>query len=165
MAIGQGDILTTPLQMAYLYAGIANGGKFIRPHMMKTLQKVDGKVAKTAQLETAAEMSLNPQLLQSVIGALTGVVQGKGTASATFQGFPVAQIPVAGKTGTSEIAGKQPTAWFCGFAPAGDPKYVVAVAIEQGGHGGESAAPVARRILERLFNLQPQGEILPSAGD
>lgn len=94
-----------------------------------------------------------------------GVVQGNGTAAATFEGFPVAQIPVAGKTGTSEIAGKQPTAWFVCFAPAGDPKYVVAVAIEQGGHGGESAAPVARRILERLFNLQPQGEIRPSVGD
>jgi len=165
MAIGQGDILTTPLQMAYLYAGIANGGKFIKPHVMKTLQTVDGKVAKTAQPETAAEMSLNPQMLQAVTSALTGVVQGKGTASATFQGFPVAQIPVAGKTGTSEIAGKQPTAWFCSFAPAGDPKYVVAVAIEQGGHGGESAAPVARRILEKLFNLKPQGQIQPSVGD
>jgi len=165
MAIGQGDILTTPLQMAYLYAGIANGGKFIRPHVMKTLQNVDGKVAKTAPVETAAEMSLNPQMLQAVTSALTGVVQGKGTAAATFQGFPYAQIPVAAKTGTSEIAGKQPTAWFCSFAPAGDPKYVVAVAIEQGGHGGESAAPVARRILEKLFNLQPQGEIRPSVGD
>ncbi len=165
MAIGQGDILTTPLQMAYLYAGIANGGKFIKPHVMKTLQTVDGKVAKTAPVETAAEMSLNPQMLQAVISALTGVVQGKGTASATFQGFPVAQIPVAAKTGTSEIAGKQPTAWFCSFAPAGDPKYVVAVAIEQGGHGGESAAPVARRILEKLFNLKPQGQIQPSVGD
>jgi len=165
MAIGQGDILTTPLQMAYLYAGIANGGKFIRPHVMKDLQTVDGKVAQSSQPETTAEMSLNPQMLQAVTSALTGVVQGKGTAAATFQGFPVAQIPVAAKTGTSEIAGKQPTAWFCCFAPAGDPKYVIAVAIEQGGHGGQSAAPVARRILEKLFNLKPQGQIQPSVGD
>ena len=72
---------------------------------------------------------------------------------------------MAAKTGTSEMTGKQPTAWFCSFAPAGDPKYVVVVEIEQGGHGGETAAPVARRILERLFNLQPQGEIRPSVGD
>jgi penicillin-binding protein 2 len=165
MAIGQGDILTTPLQMAYLYAGLANGGKFIRPHLMKSLETEDGKVTKTAEQEVAAEMQINPQTLNSVIQALGGVVQGKGTAAATFEGFPVQQIPVAGKTGTSEIAGKQPTAWFCGFAPIGDPKYVVAVAMEQGGHGGESAAPVARRILERLFNLQPQGEIRPSVGD
>jgi len=165
MAIGQGDILTTPLQMAYLYAGLANSGKFIRPHVMKALQNVGGKTVKDATVETAAEMSINPQMLQTVVSALTGVVQGKGTASATFQGFPVAQIPVAAKTGTSEIAGKQTAAWFTCFAPAGDPKYVIAVSIEQGGHGGETAAPVARRILERLFNLQPQGEIRPSVGD
>jgi penicillin-binding protein 2 len=165
MAIGQGDILTTPLQMAYLYSGIANGGKFIKPHVMKDLENEEGKVVKKAALETSAEIQLSPANLAGVIQALTGVVQGKGTAAATFQGFPVAQISIAGKTGTSEIAGKQPTAWFVGFAPAGDPKYVVAVAIEQGGHGGESAAPVARRIFERLFNLPPQGEIQPSVGD
>jgi penicillin-binding protein 2 len=165
MAIGQGDILTTPLQMAYLYAGIANGGKFIKPHVMKQLQNSDGQVVKTAETEVAAEMNIDPTIRNNVVQALMGVVQGKGTAAATFEGFPVAQIPVAGKTGTSEIAGKQPTAWFVCFAPAGDPKYVVAVAIEQGGHGGESAAPVARRILERLFNLQPQGVIRPSVGD
>ncbi len=165
MAIGQGDILTTPLQIAYLYAGLANGGKFVRPHVMRQLRDDDGRVTGKAEVETSAEISLNPQMLSGVVQALTGVVQGKGTAAATFQGFPVAQIPVAGKTGTSEIAGKQSTAWFVGFAPAGDPKYVVAVAIEQGGHGGETAAPVARRIFERLFNLPPQGEIQPSVGD
>lgn len=165
MAIGQGDILTTPLQVAYLYAGIANNGKFVRPHVMKVLQDDENKVVKKAEIETAAEISLNPEMLSGVIQALTGVVQGKGTASATFQGFPLAQIPVAGKTGTSEVAGKQTTAWFVGFAPASDPKYVVAVAIEQGGHGGETAAPVARRVFERLFNLPAAGEIQPSVGD
>ncbi len=165
MAIGQGDILTTPLQMAYLYAGIANGGKFMKPHVMKQLENSDGKLTKAADTEVAAEITIDPTIRQNVVNALMRVVQGNGTAAATFEGFPVAQIPVAGKTGTSEIAGKQPTAWFVCFAPAGDPKYVVAVAIEQGGHGGESAAPVARRILERLFNLQPQGEIRPSVGD
>jgi penicillin-binding protein 2 len=122
-------------------------------------------VVKAAETEVAAEMNIDPTIRNNVVQALMGVVQGKGTAAATFEGFPVAQIPVAGKTGTSEIAGKQPTAWFVCFAPAGDPKYVVAVAMEQGGHGGESAAPVARRILERLFNLQPQGVIRPSVGD
>lgn len=165
MAIGQGDLLATPLQMAYLYAGVANQGKFIRPHLMKRLEDEDGKVLKNASVETAAELEIDPAALNSVSQALTGVVKGKGTAAATFEGFPVDQIPVAGKTGTSEIVGKQPTAWFVGYAPAGKPKYVVAVAIEEGGHGGESAAPVARRVLEGLFSLQTQGEIRPSVGD
>ena len=165
MAIGQGDLLATPLQMAYLYAGIANGGKFVRPHVMRLLEDEDGHVAKKTKPETVYELELNPATIAQVTQALTGVVQGKGTAAPTFQGFPVAQIPVAGKTGTSEIVGKQPTAWFVCFAPANDPKFVVAVAIEEGGHGGEAAAPVARRILEGLFGLPAQGEIRPSVGD
>jgi penicillin-binding protein 2 len=165
MAIGQGDLLTTPLQMAYLYAGIANGGKFVRPHLMKYLEDEDGRVLKRATVETADELQVDPKVIDFVNQALTGVVKGKGTAAATFNGFPVDRIPVAGKTGTSEIVGKQPTAWFVCYAPAPDPQYVVAVAIEQGGHGGESAAPVARRILEGLFNLKIEGEIPPSAGD
>lgn len=165
MAIGQGDLLTTPLQMAYLYAGIANGGKFVRPHLMKYLEDEDGRVLKRATVETADELQVDPKVVDFVSQALTGVVKGKGTAAATFNGFPVDRIPVAGKTGTSEIVGKQPTAWFICYAPAPDPQYVVAVAIEQGGHGGESAAPVARRILEGLFNVKTEGEIQPSAGD
>jgi penicillin-binding protein 2 len=165
MAIGQGDILTTPLQMAYTYAGLADGGKFVRPHLMQSLQNVDGKVVKQTQPETVSELQLDPNNVNFVTQALTGVVQGKGTASATFQGFPVQQVPVAAKTGTSEIAGKQPTAWFVCFAPANDPQYVVAVAIEQGGHGGESAAPVARRILEGLFGIPPAGEVQSTPGD
>jgi len=165
MAIGQGDLLATPLQMAYLFAGIANGGKFMRPHLMKSLEDEDGQVLKKATIENAAELTEDPKIIDFVSQALTGVVKGKGTAAATFEGFPVNQIPVAGKTGTSEIVGKQPTAWFVCYAPAPNPQYVVAVAIEQGGHGGESAAPVARRILEGIFNVKTEGEIRPSAGD
>ncbi len=165
MAIGQGDILATPLQMAYLYSGLANNGRFIRPHVMKSLEDEDGRVIKEARPEVASQISLNPAYTNFVVQALCNVVQGKGTAAATFDGFPVKAIPLAGKTGTSEIAGKQPTAWFVCFAPVGDPKYVVAVAIEQGGHGGEVAAPVARRIVEGLFNIPAQGEIRPSVGD
>jgi penicillin-binding protein 2 len=165
MAIGQGDILSTPLQIAYLYSGLANGGKFVRPHLIKSFQGVEGEVVRNAEPEVAAELDCDQANLNFVIQALTGVVQGGGTAAATFEDFPLAQIPVAGKTGTSEIAGKQPTAWFVCFAPVNDPKYVVTVAIEEGGHGGESAAPVARRILEGLFGLPAQGEIRPSVGD
>ena len=165
MAIGQGDLLTTPLQMAYVFAGIANGGKFVKPHVMKDLEDTDGKVVETAEFETVDELDINPEILGHLSAALQGVVTGKGTASKTFEGFPLAQIPVAGKTGTGEVVGKQPTSWFICYAPANDPQYVVAVVIEQGGHGGETAAPAARRILEGLFNLPPAGEIRPSVGD
>lgn len=165
LAIGQGDMLSTPLQIAYLYAGIANHGKFMKPHLLKSLEDEDGAVVRKADVQTAAELDAEPAALDFVERSLAGVVHGKGTAAATFEGFPLGQIPVAGKTGTSEIVGKQTTAWFVGYAPVGNPRYVVAVAIEEGGHGGECAAPVARRILEGLFNLETQGEIRPSVGD
>lgn len=165
MAIGQGDILTTPLQVAYLYSGLANNGKFVRPHVMKSLEDEDGKVIKRTEPKVAAEIQLDPTYTSFIVQSLCAVVQGHGTAAATFEGFPIQAVPLAGKTGTSEIAGKQPTAWFACFAPAGEPKYVVAVAIEQGGHGGEVAAPVARRIVEGLFSIPAQGEIRPSVGD
>jgi penicillin-binding protein 2 len=165
MAIGQGDLLSTPLQMAYVFAGIANGGKFVKPHVMKDLEDSDGEVSLTAETETVAELEIDVQIFAQISEALQGVVKGKGTASKTFEGFPLAQIPVAGKTGTAEVVGKQPASWFVCYAPANDPQYVVAVVIEQGGHGGETAAPAARRILEGLFNLPPAGEIQPSVGD
>lgn len=165
MAIGQGDLLATPLQIAYLYAGIANGGEFAKPHLMMSFEDMDGNEVEQADLETTAVIDVDEEIIGSVVQALRGVVQGKGTAAATFSGFPLQQIPVAGKTGTSEIMGKQSTAWFVCFAPADDPQYVVAVAIEEGGHGGESAAPVARMILDGLFNLQTAGDIQPSVGD
>ena len=166
MAIGQGDMLSTPLQIAYLYAGIANDGKFMKPHLLKSLEDEEGGRRQEGGRPRPPRSSTSSRpALDFVERALTGVVQGKGTAAATFEGFPLGQIPVAGKTGTSEIVGKQTTAWFVCYAPVGNPKYVVAVAIEEGGHGGECAAPVARRILEGLFNLEPQGEIRPSVGD
>ncbi|MBU4301262.1 MAG: penicillin-binding protein 2 [Actinobacteria bacterium] len=165
MAIGQGDLLATPLQMAYVFAGIANGGRFVKPHVMKDLEDSDGEVASRSEIETVAELEIDAQILAQISNALQEVVKGKGTAAKTFEGFPLAQIQVAGKTGTAEVVGKQPASWFVCYAPVDDPQYVIAVVIEQGGHGGETAAPAARRILEGLFNLPPAGEIQPSLGD
>jgi penicillin-binding protein 2 len=84
------------------------------------------------------------------------VASGAGTANSAFSGFPLEQFPVAGKTGTAQIgsleSGKN-FAWFMSYAPADNPQYVVAVYIERAGHGGESAAPVARQIYEGIFEL------------
>jgi penicillin-binding protein 2 len=104
-------------------------------------------------------VSVSKSNLETVRSALTGVVSGSGTAAGAFYGFPLQQYPVAGKTGTAEVQGKQPCAWFACYAPANDPRYVVVVMIEEGGHGGLVAAPVARRILERIFGLPPGQEM------
>jgi penicillin-binding protein 2 len=86
--------------------------------------------------------------------SLTGVTT-RGTASFSFQGFPLDQIPIAGKTGTADLTGKQPFSWFAAMAPADNPRYVVVAMVEQGGHGSTTAAPMVRRILEGLFGLEP----------
>ena len=82
-----------------------------------------------------------------------------GTASTAFAGFPLSQIPVAGKTGTADIPPRQPISWFAAIAPANNPRYVVVAMVEQGGHGATTAAPIVRRILEGLFGLQTPNKL------
>jgi penicillin-binding protein 2 len=79
-----------------------------------------------------------------------------GTAFGAFAGFPLNRFPVAGKTGTAEVFGKQDTALFSAFAPADNPQYVVTVVMEESGFGAAAAAPVARRVLEGLAGGAPQ---------
>jgi penicillin-binding protein 2 len=164
MAVGQGDILLTPLQLANVYAAIANRGPFFRPHVGKEILTWQGETVENIQPVQIGDItnpgndsgvSVSKSNLDIIRQALTGVVSGLGTAAGVFQGFPLQQVPVAGKTGTAEVAGKQPCAWFACYAPADNPKYAIAVMIEEGGHGGAAAAPVARRVLEQLFGIPP----------
>jgi penicillin-binding protein 2 len=83
------------------------------------------------------------------------VSSAQGTATGAFAGFPLTSQPVGGKTGTAEVAGKQPHSWFAAFAPAQDPQFVVVAVVEEGGHGSQVAAPIVRRVLEGLLDLEP----------
>jgi len=151
MAIGQGDILLTPLQLAYLYAAIANGGTFYRPYIVKEVTGTDGRLAYQAQPKKVGQLPLSTWQLAVIRRGLRRVVS-EGTAAGAFANF---KTPVAGKTGTSEVAGKDDYAFFVAFAPFDNPQYVVAVVVEQGGHGGSTAAPAARYILAKIFNEPP----------
>jgi penicillin-binding protein 2 len=122
------------------------------------IETPDGKLVKDIKPQVVGHLPASPQQLDYLRTALAGVTVS-GTAQPAFIGFPLSQIPVAGKTGTAQIQGKQDTSWFCAMAPANDPKYVVAVVIEEGGHGATSAAPVVRRILEGLFGLSASGTL------
>ncbi len=174
MAIGQGDILVTPLQLANIFAAIANRGVFYTPHVGKEVLTWEGDSKEVIQPEKLGDLtdtnnplgiSVGPESIETVRAGLAGVMQGKGTAAATFAGFPLSVIPVAGKTGTAEMGeGRSPTAWFACYAPADDPQYVIVVMVEHGGHGGMVAAPVARRILEHIYQL-PYSPLLPTPGD
>ena len=150
-AIGQGDLEVTPLQIARLYALIANGGTLVQPHVGASVFGQDGTLREKLTASPGTKVQLDPYMLAAVRKGLEGVVQDpNGTAYAAFRGFPIA---VAGKTGTAEKLGKRDFAWFAGYAPAGDPKLVVVCVIEQGGFGGETAAPAVRQVMAKAFGI------------
>jgi penicillin-binding protein 2 len=158
IAIGQGSLQVSPLQLALGYGAVANGGTVYRPRVAQAvLDPGSGRAVRTVK-PRVADVAKVPG------GALAAVAQGlatvpvAGTAASAFAGFPLDRFPVAGKTGTADLPPKAPFAWFASFGPTGDPRYVVVVMVEQGGHGGESAAPVARAIYQKLFGL-PVGQV------
>jgi penicillin-binding protein 2 len=146
MAIGQGDVLATPLQVAQTYAGIANDGVIMRPHVLKNVLDSSGRIVLPYQPKASRRIPATPSNLAVMQQSLKDVVVD-GTAKNTFEGMA---IPVAGKTGTAQVTGKDDYAWFVGYAPADSPRYAVAVLIEQGGHGASVAGPAARMILAKL---------------
>ncbi|HEV3339271.1 MAG TPA: penicillin-binding transpeptidase domain-containing protein [Pirellulales bacterium] len=140
LAIGQGTLTATPLQVARLMAAIASGGRLITPRIALG----DGPPDSTI-------VSLSEMALGSVRRGLEQVVaDSHGTANATVR---LDSISIAGKTGTAETALGQDHAWFAGYVPADDPKVALAVVIEHAGSGGESAGPVARRLVEKMESL------------
>lgn len=153
-AIGQGDTTVTPLQMARVYAAIANGGTLWTPQVARGFRQPGG-VLQRVEPHADGRVPLPPGSLALLRSALTDVVS-KGTASGAFAGFPLKSFPVAGKTGTAESFGADDTAWFDAYAPADHPRYAVAVVVAHGGLGGGAAAPVVRRILETLRTLPGQ---------
>jgi len=153
MAIGQGYVTVTPLELAVAYSAIANGGTMYAPRLAWKVKTPSGHVVKVIKPKVDGRLPVSRQEVAFIRNALTGVTRPGGTAAPAFAGFPLYSIPVAGKTGTADIVGKQPYSWFAGMAPANNPKYVVVAMVEQGGHGGTTAAPVVRRILQGLFNL------------
>jgi penicillin-binding protein 2 len=151
-AIGQGQLLVTPLQVARMMGAFANGGLLWKPRL---LQRVEGPNARVLHAEPSlllGQVNLSPVVWAFLRDALVGVVN-EGTGS----GARVPGIKVAGKTGTAQSIAHsradrgQDHAWFASFGPAEDPQVVVVVLVEGGGKGGQVAAPIARTIYETLF--------------
>jgi penicillin-binding protein 2 len=155
MSIGQGDVLVTPLQMAAAYQAVANDGLLLRPTVGRELRDAEGTLVRTIEPEVLSELPLTALQLRSIQRGLERtVMEPGGTAFGAFAGFPFGEVPIAGKTGTAERKPRVPYAWFAAYAPADDPRYVVVVSIEEGGGGSQTAAPIARRILEHLFGVR-----------
>jgi penicillin-binding protein 2 len=178
LAIGQKDLLVTPLQMVRFYSLIANGGYLVTPHVVSSVEKPSSPGQPGEVLER-----FNPPVPRRVFddaSALAVVRDGLyrathasyGTATSVFGNFP---IPVAGKTGTAEKIVQPPgyarpllqdQSWWCGYAPADKPKpdLAVCVVIENGGHGGTAAAPAALQVFEHYFHTKA-GAIGPIYSD
>jgi penicillin-binding protein 2 len=156
MMSGMGQVYHsyTPLQMANYVATIANGGTRYQPHLLKQVIDPKGKVISEPAPVVAENLGASPATVDLVKRAMWLVTQPGGTAAATFYGFP---IDTAGKTGTAENPQGDDHAWYVGFAPYNNPEIAFAVVIEQGGHGGSAAAPVARKVLEYYFGLGRPG--------
>jgi penicillin-binding protein 2 len=161
MAIGQGYVTVTPMELATAFAAIANGGKMCRPHLVDRIVDPSGHVVKRIGGRCTRSLPFTRAEIDYIRSALATVTQPGGTAGLAFAGFPLSQLPVAGKTGTAQRPPFQDTSWFAGMAPAGSPRYLVLAMVEQGGHGSTSAAPIVRQVIEGLFGINGNG---PSNG-
>ena len=153
MAIGQGQVLVTPMQVARMMSAVANGGVLWRPRLVQRVERVDGSLAYSSSSKMTGRVDLSPIVWAFLRHALSGVVNEGGTGGAAR----IPGVEVAGKTGTAQSVNKsdaakgQDHAWFASFAPAQDPEVVVVVLVERGGKGGQVAAPIAHQIYQSIF--------------
>jgi len=151
LAVGQGELVVTPLQLANAYSAFADGGTLYQPQIALDFEHL-GSVISTIPQKVIRQVPLAPDQRQAMLNGFKGVVSsGLGTAHGAFAGLT--GISVAGKTGTAQVLNKEPTSVFVGWAPADNPDYLVAVIEEQAGYGASAAAPVVRRIIEGLFGM------------
>jgi penicillin-binding protein 2 len=154
LAVGQGDLQATPLQLATAYSTIANGGKVVRPHLAMSVE--DGLGRAVEQFRTTARRRVKfSQANQATImdGLHRATSQPGGTSADVFAGFAGGKLAVYGKTGTVERPGQPDQSWYACYVPHPSRPIVVVVTVEKGGFGAETAAPAARLILSNWFDL------------
>ena len=166
VAIGQGDVLVTPVQLANAYAQFGNGGDRFRPtllyRVLKPFTSAPGQPVPASDVVSqpapvkSGHIDIPQAWHDAMLQGFSGVTQ-TGTAGAQFQGFPMSEFPVAGKTGTAQTGYDQATgranfsdALFVGFGPAPDPNYVGVAMLEKAGYGADAAAPVVRDMLQPI---------------
>jgi penicillin-binding protein 2 len=158
VAIGQDEVLVTPLQLANAYATFANGGTLKVPQLVIDAESSIGHVQKIYPSKSVHRVPLQPAWRAAMLQGFTGVVNNpNGTAYGVFAHTPLANADIAGKTGTAQVnAPRQDTSVFTSFAPAAAPRYVVDAFMEDSGYGASVAAPVVREIYDGLFGLPLQ---------
>src|SRR5262245_35807165 len=159
-AIGQGDDIVTPLQLADAYAMFANAatrnatGTLWTPHVAEqVIDPITKKVVRFIRPKARGTISMDPFVYSQIAAGFSGAVHdSKGTAYDAFRGL---FVNVAGKTGTAQVKDKGPTSLFASYFPAENPQYVVVAVVEQGGHGAETAAPIVRQVVEAMNGIKP----------
>ena len=167
-SIGQGYNLVTPLQQANMMAAVANGGMLLKPYIVKRIEEPGGTTIKEFFPEIRGQITGSSENLEVIRKALRDVVNGvRGTGKRSR----LKNIIVSGKTGTVQVVRMKSNeelekedevpykyrdhAWFVAFAPYEKPEIAVAVLVEHGGHGGTTAAPIAKKVFKKYFNLYP----------
>ena len=158
-AIGQGEVLVTPLQLANAFATFANGGVRFAPNVVDRVMSRDGTVVRAFGPRALSTVNIRPAFQNRVLQGLAGVTADEeGTAYRAFNSeatdgvyFPLGEFPVAGKTGTAEVRGKADTSIFAAFGPVEAPTYALVAILEESGFGSSVAAPLAARVLEKVF--------------
>jgi penicillin-binding protein 2 len=155
LAIGQGALTATPLQVATSYATLVNGGAVMQPAVVAEIRDPGGDIIYQLEPIEIRSVDIDPAVRRSLLTDL-GRVVSSGTARAAFSAFGPGVEEVGGKTGTGQTSRNRDNhAWFVGVAPISDPEFVVVVLIDEGGSGGQVAAPVARHILQYLMGNEP----------
>jgi penicillin-binding protein 2 len=147
-AIGQGDTVLTPLQLATAYGALANGGTLWRPRVGKAIVAPNGHLVQRIKPVRAGRVPVPKRVLHYIDEALKGTPK-VGTIAWRFEGFPLDRVPIRAKTGTAEVYGKQTTSWVATY----DHDYVVVMMVSQGGTGSGTSGPAVRKIWETLYGI------------
>lgn len=157
VSIGQGDLLSTPLQVAAWTAVFANGGDLVQPHVVKQVRS--DKTIRRIEPEPVARQVVEPEVVEIVRRGMR-----ETAISGSARSLSSSPWPMAGKTGTAQWRDGEPThAWFTGFAPYDDPQIVVTVLVEAGGEGSRAATPVARDIMEAWLRPRDPAPASPNS--
>lgn len=149
-AIGQGDTTLTPLQLATVYAALANGGTLWQPRVARAVVTPAG-VRRAVPIKSAGRLPISPKALRYIDNALRDTPRS-GTAAWRFTGFPLDKVPLRAKTGTAEVYGKQTTSWLASYTN----DYAVVMMISQAGTGSGASGPAVRRIWETIYRVTPR---------
>ncbi|GGU41469.1 penicillin-binding protein 2 [Streptomyces lavendofoliae] len=152
-AIGQGDVLVTPVQMATAYAAISNGGTLFKPTIGKAVISPDGKKIEEIKPRPGGRLPVDAETISDLDKGLRSVVEPGGTAAWRFGGWPQDKIPMRAKTGTAQVYGKQTTSWFATYTD----DFTIVMTISQGGTGSGASGPAVRNIYDALYGLDDAG--------